>query len=551
MHSKPAIKNIRGVIAACFLLIAFLSVTIFLWRHARNAAEQNANTSFQLNAAETMDKIKGRMLDYEQVMRGAVGLFAASKSVERDEWRIYVNTLKIEQSYPGIQGISFAKRVLSSEKDAHIREIRLEGFSDYNIWPEGKRKEYYPIVYLEPFEGQNRIEFGYDVCVEPVHKAAMELARDTGGAAITGKIRLVQETEKNEQGGFRMFLPIYENGKPHDTVPQRRANLIGFVTSPFRMNDLMRGILGKEKLDIDMEIFDGAEISEKTLMYDSAGQSHPQKPTLFRQTTKIDMYGRTWTFVFSSTPAFEASIDKRASQVILFVGIFISILISATAWLFSERHAEIISLNQMLEKENAERMQSLSLLDATLDSTADGILVTDTEGRITGFNKKFSEMWPEAILASTNGNKVLNFAIEELKEPHDFYAKLAELYKKPGATSFDVLEFKDSRVFEANSLPQTLHNKTIGRVWSFRDIAKRRHAERQLQLASRVFENSGEAIVVTDAESNIISVNKSFAEITGYASEEVMGKNPRMMRSGRHDADFYKKMWAAINENGH
>lgn len=89
-----------------------------------------------------------------------------------------------------------------------------------------------------------------------------------------------------------------------------------------------------------------------------------------------------------------------------------------------------------------------------------------------------------------------------------------------------------------------------GSVWMLEDISPRRQAEQQLRLAQSVFEHTSEAILITDADNNIVSVNQAFETITGYGAEEVRGKNPRMFKSGRHDAAFYRRMWESLAGTG-
>ncbi len=115
---------------------------------------------------------------------------------------------------------------------------------------------------------------------------------------------------------------------------------------------------------------------------------------------------------------------------------------------------------------------TLSLLTATLDSTADGILVVDNDGKIAQFNARFAEMWciPEAILASRDDEAAVQFVLDQLRYPEAFLSKVEELYAHPEAESDDILLFKDARVFERHSLPQKIEGEVVGRVWSFRDV---------------------------------------------------------------------------------
>ena len=162
--------------------------------------------------------------------------------------------------------------------------------------------------------------------------------------------------------------------------------------------------------------------------------------------------------------------------------------------------AEAAQRTTALTKEIAERRKSeeslevsRSLLHATLESTADGILVVDATGRISGHNEKFMTMWglPADILAQGDDKRAIQFVLGQLKDPEDFLAKVNDLYNHPEETSFDLLEFKDGKFFERYSHPQRIDGKPVGRVWSFSDISERKHAEDRLSYLAHHDELTG------------------------------------------------------------
>jgi PAS domain S-box-containing protein len=130
---------------------------------------------------------------------------------------------------------------------------------------------------------------------------------------------------------------------------------------------------------------------------------------------------------------------------------------------------------------------SLSLHKATIESTTDGILVVDTEGRIASFNQKFLELWsiPDSVIASRDDNQALNFVLQQLKDPSGFISKVRELYSRPETESFDTLEFRDGRIFERYSKPQKIDENAVGRVWSFRDVTEQKRTEQKLRAYAR------------------------------------------------------------------
>jgi diguanylate cyclase (GGDEF)-like protein/PAS domain S-box-containing protein len=127
--------------------------------------------------------------------------------------------------------------------------------------------------------------------------------------------------------------------------------------------------------------------------------------------------------------------------------------------------------------------KNLSLHEATIESTTDGILVVDEDGHWESFNRNFLEMWriPDEIVRSLDDDAALEFVLGQLEDPAAFIAKVRELYDTPDSRSFDELRFKDGRVVERYSQPQRIDDRVVGRVWSFRDVTEQKRAEARLQ----------------------------------------------------------------------
>jgi PAS domain S-box-containing protein len=146
-----------------------------------------------------------------------------------------------------------------------------------------------------------------------------------------------------------------------------------------------------------------------------------------------------------------------------------------------------------LRKEaETELEKSFSLIKATLESTEDGILVVDLEGKIVQYNNKFAGMWmiPKKILDSGKDNLALSFVMEQLVDGGTFLANVRQLYSNPETISSDLLEFKDGRFFERYSQAQKINGRSVGRVWSFRDITQKKKAEQELISAKLKAEES-------------------------------------------------------------
>ena len=186
-------------------------------------------------------------------------------------------------------------------------------------------------------------------------------------------------------------------------------------------------------------------------------------------------------------------------------------------------HGTIQDITERKWREN-ELYQSHSLLTAALESTADGILVVNTVGKITLYNHRFLHLWqiPEELLATRDDARLLQFVLVQLQDPAAFRAKVQKLYHTPDADSMDELAFKDGRIVERYSHPQRLGETIVGRVWSFRDITERRQAEAVIsnRLLSLTQPNIGGAITFEDLFNlgEIQIIQDEFAAATGVAS---------------------------------
>jgi diguanylate cyclase (GGDEF)-like protein/PAS domain S-box-containing protein len=183
---------------------------------------------------------------------------------------------------------------------------------------------------------------------------------------------------------------------------------------------------------------------------------------------------------------------------------------------------------------------------AMIEIAHDGYWLADIQGRLLEANQAYANISGYSVEELT-GMHISRLEAKE-KSPEEVDAHIAKIIEQ----GFDVFEtqhrHKDGYEIDIE-VSATLMRGTQQIVAFCRDISARKRSEEALRVAAAVFETH-DAIVITDAQANIIRVNRSFSEITGYATAEVIGKNPRIMSSGRQDKAFYAAMWKEILESG-
>ena len=416
LHRSPRWSRIiRHPVTAWGVLLVSLATAVMAWRVSVNAAELRDQQLFLHDADVSATLIQQRMDRYEQLLHAAAAALDRTEHPSRDQWASIHRSLETTTRYPGLQGLGYAAVLPSGQgRDDFERRQRLQpGFENFSIRPAGVRTRYSTILHLEPFDWRNQRAFGFDMLSEPVRAEAMNRARDSGRVALSSRVTLVQEISSDVQPGALMYRPIYRKGWLTSTDQERRAALMGYVYSPFRMNDLMSSVLGPKSDSIAFEIFDGATERERTLLYSSVQKGFEQGPSRFQHQISLEVGGRSWLLRFSSTAQFDRE-TRSALPDLIGLGALIT-----DAMLFVI--LALLGFNERLLSNRSE------LLTNIFDHAPLAIVMIDSKGAIVRVNNVVVSLlgYSEAELV---GRPIEILLDESLRGQHQHRRKAYQQY---------------------------------------------------------------------------------------------------------------------------
>ncbi|WP_341315619.1 EAL domain-containing protein [Paraburkholderia sp. IMGN_8] len=539
----------RLVLLPLLVLSAALGVTWILWDHERQAAHHELLTQFDFSLGDAVSRIEQRMGTYELLLRGVQSLFAATGEIDRDQFRNYVGTLKLDANFSGIQTIGIVKWVPATQKDVHVAAMRRQGLTGYTIEPKGSRENYAPVIQREPSIGLNRTSPGFDAWADPVRRRAMEQARDSGMATISGKIRLAVDSEASALPGFIMYLPIYARGQSQDSVAQRRAHLVGWVYASFRMHDVVASLYGEQPPGLTIAIYDGVEPSIATLLHRTPEAGGQHLASVISANEYLVVGGHDWTLSMIAQDDFKSRFGRNAAMLIASTGAGLSLLLALLTWLMMTGRGRAMRLASAMTQELRENEEKFR---AIADCTVNWEVWWGPDGKPRWINPSVQEYTGYTV---DECMAMPDFA-GALIYPEDLPRVAPEFLKGLQGFRGDELEFrcvrKDGSLvwLSVSWVPiSDAKGDFIGFRTSGRDITERKQVETELRIAAVAFD-SLEPMMITDASAKILRVNSAFTECTGYTAEEIVGQTPRVLQSGRHDAAFFHEMWEAIHRAG-
>jgi signal transduction histidine kinase len=319
------------------ILILSTILTIGAWYIASEQVNKKVAERFERESLHVIELVKERMQLYEHALWGAVAHVNASEGdITDQQWGNYSNSLRIDQTYPGINGLGLIYNVKFDQHNSFILQ-QQKNRPNFNIHPLYPDQELWPITFIEPYL-TNKQAVGLNVAFEKNRYLGVKKARDTGLAQLTGPITLVQDEKQTP--GFLFYAPFYKKGMPHNSVNTRQASIQGVAYAPFIMSKLISGTLAVEQRHVSLHISDdGKSLYNDINNIDSIEiDANP----LFIKHIDINFYGREWKFIVSSNLFFREASGSNQPYFILAGGIIIDLLILALFIVLSKANKQAL-----------------------------------------------------------------------------------------------------------------------------------------------------------------------------------------------------------------
>ena len=499
----------------------------------RKEVEAKTQKEFESVCNEIKVKTSNRLRACALLLRSGSALFAASDSVTGEKWKQFYERSYYQQNLPGIQGLGYLRIIPKLQN--HVNSFTKDGFSKPEVNFDFKQDYQTSVVYFEPTTVQNRHALGFDLFSEPITRRAMEQARDSDNTMITGKLTLIQESTKEPQNGILLFVPVYRKGMAVKTVEQRRAAIMGWVYSPFRMHSLFLGILGRWDLEkengIFLKVYDD-HISDTSLMYDSHKEPARRNSEKFSRTisSKVDFNRKKWIIVFEQT---KLPFSYFRSEILLVAsgGLLISVLLSLLTMALLNTRRKAIEIAEKLTLELKLREASFrEVLENSQDASYKRNLKTDRFDYLSPVFSKLSGFSPDKM-AFLSSESVLDFIHPD--DQQEIIRVIADSLEDTSGTPYQAdyrfrnvdgnyRWFRDKFIVLRDS-----DNQTVARIGSISDITNQKLAAESLRTSEEkyrsIFENIQDVFYQVDLNGIILDISPSVKYYTQYDRMELIG----------------------------
>ncbi len=549
------ITRLRRHLPVVTLLCFGSLVSILVFVSIRSLEAEKDKAAFQRAAQERFDDLQSE-LDLTVGKVVALGAFCdSSYPITHASFDSFVTPLLFGRD-TGIQALEWVPRVSLSARAAFEKSARKSGLPGYEIRdrltqgkmvPAGNRPYYFPVLYLQPLAG-NEIVSGYDdLSTNALRRQFFLRAASTGALTATPRLTLIQEA--SDQYGMLVIRPAY---RQHGSI-FGKAELLGFAVGVLRIGDVVEKHGANS--GVDLALTDISTSAPGQQLYPSLNKRQPPV-TAFTQYRTITVGGRNWQLAASPAPS-----AFLVTKTYSYLGGAFSILITL---LIAGYSADLVDRRRQVERLVEERTRALNTAVTSLASAHRGLerseekyrrlvedspnaIVVEREGIIVLVNRAATQLFAFDPTRNNEDHSLLEFVAPE-------HAELAqqlirELYAQETRISprESQLLRADGSIVDVEVAASSFFSGDIHSVqFVLGDITQRKHDQAENARLILAIEQVEESIVVTDLEAKIVYVNPAFERVTGYSREEVLGKNPRVLKSGRQSSEFYAALWKSL-----
>ncbi len=284
---RPFAKRARAWLALIVIAGAALTGGIAGWDIERQ--RQRAHADFLAEADRLRDDLMARMNVYAYLIEGATRLFGAAPEISPAVFHAYVDGSDLQQHFPGIQGVGFARVITRAELPDFEAAQREAVIPDYHVWPEGERDVYAPVAMVEPMNERNPLALGFDMYTEPSRSGAMHAAAAARAPRLTAGLVLLRDDSPVRRPGFVLYAPLFDQQTPE--------RLRGFVYVVSRAGEFIDNILREAGTTCDVEVYDVDEAHPETLLHATArgpDEASSWAPTDWISDDRITPFGHVW-----------------------------------------------------------------------------------------------------------------------------------------------------------------------------------------------------------------------------------------------------------------
>ena len=494
----------RTVIIVSAALAAGLAFTAIATRQVIHNHQLEAQAIFDRLTERLHRTIQSCVQRSTYGLHGLRGVYVASVSVEREEFKSYVESRDLPGEFPGVQGMGYIQRVPHDELDAFVAATRADGAPDFQVHlgdrpsePANDVDTYYIVKHIVPLD-PNREAVGSDITTNSVIFTTAIHAAQTGKSTISPRVMMTRDGRTT--AGFYILVPIYRNGANSTTPEERMAALQGLVYAPVLLDEALVSTLESVDRKVEFELHEGDTViaasngfatKERIAFAYDESESDPRRDAQFESQTQLEVLGRNWTLTVRNTPQFNAGMHQKSTIVLGVGGTVLSLMFAATLWslLTSGTRASELATTMTTDlskaRDDAEvALKEIRSLRTALDDHSI-ISVTDRNGRIIEVNERFCEIsgyTADELIG--NDHRMIN----STTHPKGFWTDMWRTIARGDAWRAEVCNRrKDGSLYWVDStiIPFFEIDGKLQRCISIRfDITSRKEAEEALRITT-------------------------------------------------------------------